>query len=75
MKLIFRICGLVALLGFAITLIAVARADCKGDCKSIFMRDRNVCNEAYRSNNDVTKYKDCLERAKTTFDNCLAACQ
>ena len=75
MKLLPRICALAVLAGVAAIAIAAGRPDCKDDCKSIFTRDRNICNQAYKSNNDVTKYRDCLDRAKTTYDNCMAACK
>jgi hypothetical protein len=75
MKLISRISALAILVGLAAIPLAAGRGDCKDTCKSIFTRDRNICDQAYKSNNDVTKYRDCLDRAKTTYDNCMAACK
>ncbi len=74
MKLTPRTYAMLVLIGLALITTSGA-ITCKEGCKSGFNRDRNICNEAYRSNNDVTKYRDCLERAKTTYDNCMSTCQ
>lgn len=59
----------------AIELSADGKAECVQGCKDTHRDQVKLCNTLYPPKHRIEDHRKCLDKARTTFDACMATCR